>query len=989
MSPPSDTYGSSTYQSTAALGVPNSPSARRVVSNPNPSTSQRSHERSRGFLLDTAAGSGRSSLDRSRGFLESTPDHGRRVASSFLPPQVSDFARQDAAPESTVAPSDPAAVVSMILSKRKGEGGGFRRQSPGHEGGHRSTSVGLRAGSPMPGRDSTGDRNNTPQPRPFLVSTRSTSTSSAPRIPQTPPMSIPEPSRSNTSTPASPQGVPWVELSSPDYDYEEARSRPYATYAEPFFSEATILRMEKAKRILDLAEFYRKLIDLESAAGNDAIYNPLQAIRDRKIRAKNKVQLDISHWKDCDAVRGWIDHVEDSIIATGGSELLPPPPGDAEGVILRRPKMEWHVGPEELFADFYWSLNEKHMQRKTNDFKENERFPWLPKGAVTEDPFSLAKPMNLLMPPIGPRTGHYGSTASSDEESISSEVIYSSASESDREVENPKHHRRRRKLGAIITGKHRRKTKDSAREEESRRKQREYRESEWPVIAPNDDTGFGANDGEEFDRDHGVSDGYHHPYPPPPETSPPPLPIGKISSDPYAPTGLGLSGDTPFVVQSIAISLSPPRPNNVEEDPKPPSSSTTAINPKKLLSKGKDAFGFLDRDNVDEDPRESLDLTRPRKSGELPRAHITKDTTPSKKKLGMVKTRVDKLRSEVSKVEDYIPWKNPGAPSPTASSFTGSDVEEGTDAYIMRRDTTVSGSDIDEVPPHRRSRSSLEVPRIDRSRRPSKHRSAFSTSVVTEGGKSNGRRSMSIDRDKSPRRLELINPHVIRAPSSSSVKDATIEPLSDRKSISLDPFPSPAMKSWAARKSIGQEQSTRYRRDPNRAYFACLRAGIVAREIASSISSPPSASSAFVSTQRSLAELATHRQIFLADTTPKLTKALTALSSDLDATTKALEKVGKKSHTAEFEAQQISVDKISRTREDLRRLKRRGRSTLRRTVRLGSSLLGLFVTVLLRCVWAVYSVGNLVFLLCVFPVIWTVKMVAGAVKFVGRWLLWL
>ena len=184
-------------------------------------------------------------------------------------------------------------------------------------------------------------------------------------------------------------------------------------------TEATLLRAEKAKLALELSYEYRRLLQylpripvrpssrstaskIVPSANSDAstplgrAYNPLQYIRNRRVRAREKRTLDAEAggWKDIDRVRNWVDTVA-SERETGVSKVdnhYPLPPYDVvlpNQVILdpspalggshltgqssnksRKLPGSWTTTPWDLLADAYWlgqDDNKKHIEDSTGN----------------------------------------------------------------------------------------------------------------------------------------------------------------------------------------------------------------------------------------------------------------------------------------------------------------------------------------------------------------------------------------------------------------------------------------------------------------------------------------------------------------------------------------------------------------------------------------------------------------------------------------------
>ncbi|MCJ1276388.1 hypothetical protein MMC21_004193 [Puttea exsequens] len=179
-------------------------------------------------------------------------------------------------------------------------------------------------------------------------------------------------------------------------------------------SDATLARAEKARVAIELSYEYRRLLQhlpklpptssARTGAGKGAfkpekfpseglgrVYNPLQYIRNRKVRFRLKKPLDTEGdgWNNIENVRAWVDTVVDArtdgILHIDRRYPLPPFERSEEGpphlddlqaqnkghVIepqvkkISRPRMDWIVGPWDLLADAYWLYlddNMKHIE---------------------------------------------------------------------------------------------------------------------------------------------------------------------------------------------------------------------------------------------------------------------------------------------------------------------------------------------------------------------------------------------------------------------------------------------------------------------------------------------------------------------------------------------------------------------------------------------------------------------------------------------------
>ncbi|KAF2857154.1 hypothetical protein K470DRAFT_12897 [Piedraia hortae CBS 480.64] len=131
------------------------------------------------------------------------------------------------------------------------------------------------------------------------------------------------------------------------------------------FTPATLSRAERARKYFELAAEHRRLLTLlpPLVQGTDRAYNPLQSLRNRKLRIKLRRPLPapISSWQDVERVNGWVDEVE----ATGSlppysGETASPEPSrhrrtDTVSSVMTKPENAWTIEPSELLADAYWT----------------------------------------------------------------------------------------------------------------------------------------------------------------------------------------------------------------------------------------------------------------------------------------------------------------------------------------------------------------------------------------------------------------------------------------------------------------------------------------------------------------------------------------------------------------------------------------------------------------------------------------------------------
>ncbi|AEO53089.1 hypothetical protein MYCTH_2293962 [Thermothelomyces thermophilus ATCC 42464] len=175
------------------------------------------------------------------------------------------------------------------------------------------------------------------------------------------------------------------------------------------FSTSTLARAQKAKEYLELMAQYRRLLELvppleprpaarpwsptppvspnnsapvsRASTNNDPEpkigrpYNPLQYVRNRKVRARERRTLDgeALGFNDVMKVSEWVDEVA-KWVATGqarqpGNPALPPfagaqtaelqaspPAANARAPTSKpkRPRVDWVIDPADLLADLYW-----------------------------------------------------------------------------------------------------------------------------------------------------------------------------------------------------------------------------------------------------------------------------------------------------------------------------------------------------------------------------------------------------------------------------------------------------------------------------------------------------------------------------------------------------------------------------------------------------------------------------------------------------------
>ncbi|XHG00765.1 hypothetical protein AWENTII_004186 [Aspergillus wentii] len=208
------------------------------------------------------------------------------------------------------------------------------------------------------------------------------------------------------------------------------------------FSDSTLARAEKARRHFELFSEYLRLlpslpplkqraIDTASAApsgqSNRAhshrVYNPLQSIRNRKVRFREKrpINTEAEGWDDVRKVHEWINNVEgqyshhthspfeclslptfqlgETPTSPRGSEdvemFAGSPPSSLRrvsrtgSVKARRPRFDWAIPPAELLCDAAWTEDPQNKS-KIVDKDGNHLYP---------------DPGDLVSPDVNPQTG--------------------------------------------------------------------------------------------------------------------------------------------------------------------------------------------------------------------------------------------------------------------------------------------------------------------------------------------------------------------------------------------------------------------------------------------------------------------------------------------------------------------------------------------------------------------------------------------------------
>ncbi|POS70009.1 hypothetical protein DHEL01_v211597 [Diaporthe helianthi] len=234
------------------------------------------------------------------------------------------------------------------------------------------------------------------------------------------------------------------------------------------FSGSTLARAQKAKDYMELLAQYRRALELlpplkpntlsktstmsdhalsistsggplnfDTASQIGRPYNPLQYIRNRKVRARERKTIDgeTQGFGDVSRVTDWVDDVAKWVatrqMRTPGSSTLPPfagadifncetsPPSHVSRTSNavtkpKRPRNDWTIEPADLIADIYWLEQDDH-KRLVEDRNWRRVFPqdsglYRPLSQATNDvsPAAAFKTAQLQFP--GPGDGPGKST---------------------------------------------------------------------------------------------------------------------------------------------------------------------------------------------------------------------------------------------------------------------------------------------------------------------------------------------------------------------------------------------------------------------------------------------------------------------------------------------------------------------------------------------------------------------------------------------------
>ena len=216
-----------------------------------------------------------------------------------------------------------------------------------------------------------------------------------------------------------------------------------------YLSEATLVRVQRAKAALELSYEYRRLLqylpkipaasdrrpnsmfraEQPSKAWSEAgrAYNPLQYIRNRKVRGRESKLLnaEAEGWKDVDAVRSWVERVaeERHSVSQQSKQGFSLPPhqttakaasdlqsmnkqstsmGPAGARTELRPRVDWFTTPWDMLADTYWleQADNKLLieDRKGRKVFESQRPKAMTHSQVPKEPNRPTSKRSLSLP---------------------------------------------------------------------------------------------------------------------------------------------------------------------------------------------------------------------------------------------------------------------------------------------------------------------------------------------------------------------------------------------------------------------------------------------------------------------------------------------------------------------------------------------------------------------------------------------------------------
>ncbi|KAK3335335.1 hypothetical protein B0T19DRAFT_348758 [Cercophora scortea] len=217
------------------------------------------------------------------------------------------------------------------------------------------------------------------------------------------------------------------------------------------FTPSTLARAQKAKEYMELTAQYRRVLDLlppltpsrtarlptvsppdtpsdlgqvsrissnESDTKIGRPYNPLQYIRNRKVRARERKVIDGEGqgFNDVSRVSDWVDELA-KWVATGQTRVsanitLPPfatahadeaqnsPPSSSSRPVIsvtkpKRPRVDWAIDPADMIADIYW-LEQDDNKKLVEDRHWRRVFP---QGPDLNRPLSREEPAVRMSTP--------------------------------------------------------------------------------------------------------------------------------------------------------------------------------------------------------------------------------------------------------------------------------------------------------------------------------------------------------------------------------------------------------------------------------------------------------------------------------------------------------------------------------------------------------------------------------------------------------------
>ncbi|KAH6656962.1 hypothetical protein BKA67DRAFT_688338 [Truncatella angustata] len=251
------------------------------------------------------------------------------------------------------------------------------------------------------------------------------------------------------------------------------------------FSSSTLNRAQKAKEHFELMAQYRRLLNLVPplqhkgqtsrpstsspptsptlgpassfpfAAGQLSLgrpYNPLQYIRNRKVRARERKAIDgeAQGFADVNRVTDWVDQAATMVATTPilqpDSPSIPVFPGahiadiqNASSLPMpvskpKRPRLDWYVEPADLVADLYW-VEQDDNRTLIEDRNYTRIFPFPKKVASGSRPMSqeIHEPNTASsMAAVKSRGDAEGSVASADQNLSDSNAVSRASTETSR-----------------------------------------------------------------------------------------------------------------------------------------------------------------------------------------------------------------------------------------------------------------------------------------------------------------------------------------------------------------------------------------------------------------------------------------------------------------------------------------------------------------------------------------------------------------------------